>query len=122
MLTEQSKLLFLILGITLISGLGDALGFIHAARMWRDDRIVWGELGKSALGFAVGLGSFWLSVKYLAEFGVMAPEAQTLIWFGATIVGVALISGRFLQWQPTEQVVAGAVVLGVGWLLLRADT
>jgi hypothetical protein len=77
------------------------------------------ELGKSALGFSVGIGSYWLAAKYFNEFGVLAPETQTLIWFGATIAGVAFISGQFLRWQAIDQAVAVVVLLGVAWLLFR---
>lgn len=115
----QARLLVLIVGITLISGIGDSQGFIHAARMWQDGKLARDEFGKSALGFGVGIGTFWISVKYLKEFGVLSPETQTLIWFGITMVGVAWISGTFLRWQTIDQLVAGAVLLGIGWLLFH---
>jgi hypothetical protein len=63
--------------------------------------------------------SYWLAAKYLNEFGVLSPEAQTLIWFGATIVGVAFISRKFLQWQTIDQIIAVVVLLGIVWLLFR---
>jgi hypothetical protein len=116
---EQIRLPLFIIGITLVSGIGDSLGFIYAAKMWRSGDLVLSELGKSALGFSVGIGSYWLAAKYLNEFGVLAPETQTLIWFGATMVGVALISGQFLRWQAIDQIVAVVVLLGVAWLLFR---
>ena len=119
MSTAQIRLLFLIVGITLISGIGDSQGFIHAAKLWQNGRIVWNEFGKSALGFGVGISTYWLAVRYLSEFGVLSPETQTLIWFGTTIVGVALISGKFLRWQTIDQIVAVVILLGIGWLLFR---
>jgi hypothetical protein len=117
---EQMKLPLFIIGITLVSGVGDSQGFIHAAKMWRSGDLILSELGKSALGFSVGIGSYWIAAKYLTEFGVLAPETQTLIWFGATMVGTAFISGKFLQWQTIDQVVAVVVLLGIAWLLFRA--
>jgi hypothetical protein len=120
MSTERIRLLVLIVGITLVSGIGDSHGFIHAARMWHNLKFVWDEFGKSALGFGVGIGSYWISVRYLNEFGLLSPETQTLIWFGTTIVGVALLSGRFFLWQTIDQLVAVVVLLGIGWLLFRA--
>jgi hypothetical protein len=119
MSTEQVKLLVFITGITLISGIGDSQGFIHAAKMWQNGKIVWDEFSKSALGFVVGIGTYWLAVKYLDEFGVFATETQTLIWFGVTIIGVALISRKFFAWEMIDQVVAIFVFLGVSWLLFR---
>jgi len=88
--------------------------------MWRSGDLDLSELGKSALGFSVGIGAYWLAAKYLYEFGVLAPETQTLIWFGATMVGVAFISGKFFQWQTIDQAVAVVVLLGIAWLLFRA--
>jgi ABC-type transport system involved in multi-copper enzyme maturation permease subunit len=72
------------------------------------------------LGFSIGIGSYWVAAKYLNEFGVLAPETQTLIWFGA-MVGTALLSGKFLQWPAIDQVVALVVLLGIAWLLFRAN-
>src|SRR5215813_12848633 len=103
MLFEQSRPLFFIIGATLVSGVGDSLGFIHAAKMWRGGDLIMSELGKSALGFSIGIGSYWFAAKYLADFGAFSPETQTLVWFGVTIAGVAFISGRFLQWQTIDQ-------------------
>lgn len=119
MSTEKIKLLSLIVSITLISGIADSQGFIHADRMWQNGKIVWAEFSKSALGFIVGISTYWLAVKYLKEFGVFSPETQTLIWFGITIIGVAFISRKFFVWQTTDQVVSVVVFLGICWLLFR---
>lgn len=119
MSADQIKLLFLIVGITLVSGISDSQGFIHAAKMWQNGKIVWGEFGKSALGFGCGISTYWLAIKYLKEFGVFSPETQTLIWFGVTIIGVALISRKFFVWQTIDQIIAIFVFLGIGWLLFR---
>jgi hypothetical protein len=120
MAPEQIRSILLIIGITLVSGFGDSQGFIHAAKMWRGVALIASELGKSALGFSVGIGSYWLAAKYLTEFGVLSPETQTLIWFGVTIAGVAFASGKFLQWRTIDQIIAVVVLLGVAWLLFRA--
>jgi hypothetical protein len=116
---DQIRLLLLIGAITLVSGIGDSQGFIHASRMWQNGTLVWEAFAKSALGFTVGIGSYWVSIRYLQQFGVIAPEAQTLIWFGVTIIGVAVISGRFFAWQTIDQAIALLVFLGICWLLFR---
>jgi hypothetical protein len=36
-----------------------------------------------------------------------------------TIVGVAIVSGRFLAWRVGDQALAVAVLAGLGWLLVR---
>ena len=115
----QLKLIFIIFILTLISGLADAQGAVHAAKVWQGDRLDWAELGKSALGFAVGISVFWVVIKYMIALGVVAPEIQTITWFSMMIIGVALFSGAFFRWQWTEKVVAVGVLAGIGWLLFR---
>lgn len=103
----------------LLSGVGDALGFVYSGRVWHEGQFVWTEAIKAALSFQLGAGAFWVALRYLKLLGVVAPEMQTMLWFGATIVGVALISGRFAGWHVTDQLVAAGVLLGIGWLLYR---
>lgn len=105
--------------LTLLCGLGDALGFVYAARVWQDGVFRWGEALRSALSFQFGVLMYWLALRELAQWGVVSAEAQTLVWFGATIVGVAAISGRVLHWPPLDQGVALLVLAGIAWLLLR---
>jgi hypothetical protein len=113
------KIILLILLLTLISGFGDAQGFVHASRVWQADRLIWPELTKSAAGFAVGILSFWLSVRYMGQLGVISPEIQATLWFTTAIIGVALASGRFRQWPRLDQLVALLVLLGLGYLVFR---
>ena len=114
----QMKIIILIIGLTLLSGFADSQGFLHAAHIWEDKRVIWPEVAKSAIGFGGGIILYWIVLKYLAAH-VAAPEMQTIIWFGVTIVGVAIASGKFAQWQRTEQLVAVGVILGISWLLVR---
>lgn len=104
---------------TTLSGLGDAEGFIHAGKVWQGDRFIWSEALKSMAGFQFGMLMYWLALWKLNSHGVVSVEIQTLFWFSATIVGVALLSGRVLRWPLIDQAVAAAVLTGVGWLLFR---
>ena len=109
----------IIIVLTVLSGLGDAYGFTHAALVWQNGRFVAGELGRSALGFAAGIGLYWVVLKYMTAAGIVSPEIQTIAWFGVTIIGVALLNGKFLGWPRLDQVIAVAVLAGIGWLLVR---
>lgn len=109
----------LIVLFTLLSGIGDAQGFVHAARVWQNGHFVWAEALKSAVGFQVGVLMYWLTLRYLLELGVSAVEVQTLFWFAATIVGVAIFSGRILHWPAADLAVACVVLTGIAWLLIR---
>lgn len=121
MVAERLPIVIIVVGISILAGVSDSQGFVHAARIWQGGKVVLHELGKSALGFGVGMGGYWLSLKYLQVLGVLAPETQTLIGFGVTMLGVALASGRCLRWQPLDQVVGVVVLLGLIWLLCRTS-
>lgn len=118
---QQIKTVVFIIILTLLSGWGDAKGFIHASNIWEQGRLVMPELVKSAFWYSVGIITFWLVIRPLKEVGIVTPEIQTIGWFAVTIVGVALISGKFLQWQIQEQVISVAVILGIGWLLFKTS-
>ena len=121
MTPDKFASLVLIIVLTVISGLADAQGFIHAANIWESGRITWDALAKSALGFAFGISMYWLALRWMKEIGIVSPEIQTLAWFGVTIVGVALTSGSFLKWQVVDQAIAVVVLVGIGWLMLRTQ-
>lgn len=111
----------LIITFILISGIGDALGFVHSGKVWQGNQFVWQEALKATLGFQLGVIAFWMALRYLQVVGVVAPETQTMLWFGATIIGVALMSGKFANWHMIDQLVAMGVLTGIGWLLFRTS-
>jgi hypothetical protein len=112
----------LVIGLMILSGLGDAIGFVHAARVWQGGRPVWCEFLQSSAGFLVGVGAYWLSLRYLNHYGSFAPEMQALLWFAITIVGIAVVSRAFFTWHISEQLVALSLVGCVGWLLVRTSS
>src|SRR5688500_14675383 len=91
-ISTQMGSMVLIGMFTVLSGLGDAEGFIHASKVWQDGRFVWVEALKCFAGFQFGMIMYWLALWKLASYGVVTVEIQTLFWFTATIVGVALLS------------------------------
>ncbi len=113
------RLLVLVAGFTLASGIFDALAFTHAASMWKDGRLVWLDAAKSAGSFLLGMTAYCVAVRYLSEAGVVQAEIQALLWFAITMVGVAILGGRFFHWQLLEQLVAVNVLVGLGWLITR---
>jgi hypothetical protein len=115
------KSLLLVIILTLLSGYGDSRGFIHASGMWRDGNFIFDEFIKSALGFGLGIATYWLVVKYLQEFGIVSTEIQTVIWFATAIIGVAISSGYFFKWHFIDQVVGVIAVFSIAWLLYRTS-
>ena len=106
---------------TLLSGIGDAQGFLHASRVWNDGSFQWVAALKSALGFQFGVLMYWFALRHLQASGVAAVEVQTLFWFGATIIGVALLGGSFIHWPWVDKLAAAAVLSGIGWLMFRTS-
>jgi hypothetical protein len=109
-------------GLTVLSGVGDTYGFVHAAALWNGGAIVGSELARSAAGFGVGIGSYWLVVRYLEALGVQSTTLQTLGWFAVTIVGVAVVSGDIAGWSLINKIIAVAIVVGIAWLLVDVST
>lgn len=109
----------LIIIFTLLSGWGDSQGFLHASNIWSEGKLIWLEVLKSALGFGLGIGMYWISIRFLQEFKIISPEIQTIGWFTVTIIGVALFSGKFLHWHLIDQIVGVAILFGIVWLLVR---
>jgi hypothetical protein len=101
------------------SGGGDALGFIHAARIWSGGSFALGELGRSAAWFAIGIVQYWLALYFARRLGIVSTGVQTLLWFTVTIVGVAIGTGELSHWRPTDQGLAAAIVVGMAILAFR---
>jgi hypothetical protein len=78
-----------------LSGFADSLGFVYAAKIWQNGVLSWPDVGRSALGWVVGITLYVISLKYMARLGVTSAEIQTTVWFAMTIIGVVIFSGRF---------------------------
>jgi hypothetical protein len=107
--------------LTLISGFGDSQGFYHASFIWKDNKLVWTSLLKSFAGFAIGIGAYWIVIRYLHQFNIVTPEIQTIGWFSVTIIGLALLSGKLAYWNRIDQIVALFVLIGVCILIVRTS-
>lgn len=121
-MTDQVRLLAIVIVLTILSGIGDSQGFLHAARVWRDGAVMWDNVLKSALGFTFGIVMYWIAIRFFIESGVTIAETQTLVWFAVTIAGVAVVSGEFIHWHLVDQLVAVGALSGIGWLMFRTAT
>lgn len=118
---EQLGSYAIIIVLTILSGIADAQGFLHAARIWQNGNLVWDELGRSILGFVMGIVLYWIVLRNMNAVGITSPEIQTVTWFGVTIIGVALVSGSFLKWTVLDQAIDVFVLFGIGWLMFRTS-
>ena len=112
----------LVIALTLFSGLADSRAFLFAAKTWENDRLNYLLLGKSLLFFGFGILLYILSLKFLRYLGVHSATIQTSLWFMATLIGLAILSGDFLKWQRLDQTVAVLVAAGLTWLVVRVET
>ncbi len=113
--------LALVVTFTLLSAFCDAVSFTHAARVWQGNKVVWHEMLYSAGAIMTGTVLYWAAVRYINQVGIFSPELQTLLWFGAAAVGVAVLNGHAFHWKPIDQIVAAGVLIGIGWLLCRVE-
>jgi hypothetical protein len=58
-----------------------------------------------------------VSVRFMQSFGLHAVALQSAIWFVVTAIGIAAMDGSVLRWTLAQQIVAVAIVLGLGWLI-----
>ena len=105
--------------LTVTSGLFDAQGFLYASRVWENGALNLAALGRSAGGFAVGISLYYVMLRSLDALGVRAAEVQTLMWFGVTLIGVAVLRGSFTTWSRVDQLVGVLVLVAIAALMVR---
>jgi hypothetical protein len=112
-----------IIVFTLLSGLGDSLGFVHSSKIWRTNGTVdWWQLLRAGLGFGFGILMYWLALRFLNQLKMLSTEVQSLGWFAVTMIGIAFFSGRIFKWQTVDIIIALLVFSGVGWLLYHTES
>ena len=111
--------IILIIILTILSGMGDSQGFLHSSLVWKNGKFIWSEAGKSTLGFGFGILLYWFAIKYMQQVGIISAEIQTVAWFTVTIIGVAIVSGKFIQWGAIDKIISIGVLIGISLLLFR---
>ncbi len=108
-----------VLVLCVISGLADSQGFVHAADVWRDEGVSWPSLGRSSLGFVVGMSSYWISIRFMNRVGLATADLQYLVWFLITLIGVGIATGSIRRWSGVDVAVGVMVVAGLCWLTMK---
>jgi len=109
-----------LIAATILSAYFDARGFIYAAQAWRGGSFVTGTALLSLINFVGGVTLYISSIGFQQRLGVESAAMQSIFWFVATVVGVALMDGTIGQWSVTQRVVGVGVTAGIGWLLVSA--
>src|SRR3569833_1444571 len=94
---------FLVLLLTIASGVMDARGFVYAGRAWPDGQLDWRAVGQSLLAFLAGISLYIGAVRFMQSMGLSAVALQSGIWFVATAIGIAALDGSVTQWSRTQQ-------------------
>lgn len=111
---------FLVLLLTITSGVMDARGFVYAGRAWPGGALDWTAVGQSLLAFFAGISLYIGAVRFMQAMGLNAVALQSGIWFFATAIGIAALDGTVTQWTRVQQSVALVVMLGLAWLISTA--
>jgi hypothetical protein len=111
---------FLVLLLTVLSGVMDARGFVYAGRAWPDGQLDWTAVGQSLLAFFAGISLYIGAVRFMQAMGLHAVALQSGIWFVATAIGIAALDGSVVQWSRPQQAVALLVMAGLAWLITTA--
>jgi len=111
----------LIFGLTLLSGVLDARGFVYASRAWPEGVLDLRWAVSAVVAFVGGLSCYVVAVRYMQGFGLQGVALQSALWFVVTGVGVAVMDGSILGWTRTQQGVAVLVGLGLGWLIVSTS-
>jgi hypothetical protein len=111
---------FLVLMLTVTSGVMDARGFVYAGRAWPGGTLDWAVVGQSLLAFFAGISLYIGAVRFMQAMGLNAVALQSGIWFVATAIGVAAMDGSVAQWTRVQQCVGIVVIAGLAWLMATA--
>jgi hypothetical protein len=111
---------FLVLLLTVTSGVMDARGFVYAGRAWPEGNLDWAAVGQSLLAFFAGISLYIGAVRFMQTVGLHAVALQSGIWFVATAIGIATLDGSVTQWTRLQQLVALVVMAGLAWLITTA--
>ena len=120
MLRRMGQILnaIMVFGLTALSGLLDARGFLYASRAWPGGSLDARNAGLSVLCFVAGLSCYVVAVRFIQALGVSGVALQSALWFIVTAVGIAVLDGSIVGWSRTQQVVGLLVVTGLGWLIV----
>jgi hypothetical protein len=108
-----------VLVLCVLSGIADSQGFVHASDIWRGEGVSWASLGRSSLGFLVGMTAYWISIRFMNRVGLATADLQYLVWFFITLIGVGIATGSIRRWTGIDVAVGVVVVAGLCWLTMK---
>lgn len=112
---------FLAVALTLIAATVESRGFVMSFDAFKDGQFFPWYLVWSFLLYSLGIIIDYGALGVLAKSKYYMPELLALIFFTATIIGIAFFSGQFVIWSLSEKIVAGLIVVGLGYLTYMKD-
>lgn len=107
------------MGFMAVTGFVDGQWFSLVPKIWKAQGIDFLTVGKIFLLYNLGLITYIAASHFLVKQGVENALVMTLVWFIATIISLAVISGSFITLNTVDKIIALAAVLLVGLLYYR---
>ena len=104
----------------MVAAVIEAYGYNYSFAAYRGG-FHWQLLGISFACYSIGIFIDYLALSILSKSPVFIPELVALIFMVSTIIGIAVLSGKFFTWNRLDQVVALLVVAGIAWLTYRVE-
>lgn len=106
--------------LILLSAYFDAKGFHYAGFVWDNNgSFMSGRFFYSFFFFMFGILLYLISIRFFVLSGVNSSTLQTIIWFGATIIGVSIFNGDFKQWDIYQYIAFFFIFFSMIYLLVR---
>lgn len=107
--------------ITITAALVEARGYVLSFAAFSNGNVNIWQLGVSLLWYILGILIDYIALYTLSQSKIFIPELLSTIFMLSTIVGIALLSGQFFQWQLIDKIVAVLVAMGLVWLAYHVD-
>lgn len=109
----------LAIGLMAVTGFVDGQWFSLIPKIWKPHGVDFLIVGKIVILYNLGLLTYIGASHFLVKQGVENALIMTLIWFVATIISLAVISGSFITLNTVDKIIALAAILLVGLLYYR---
>ena len=110
-----------VLILTVLSGLMDAKGFVHASRVWPGGSFDPRTAALSLAFFVGGISLYIVAVRFMQTLGIGSAAIQTAVWFFATVVALAIFDGSFAHWTRVQQATGALLAAGLAWLMVTTE-
>lgn len=106
--------------LTILAALVEAKGYLYSFRSFTDTNGVT-LIGLAILCYFIGIVIDFTAIYLISKTHYYVPEIMSMLFMAVTIIGVAILSGQFLNWNHFNQGVAVLIMLGLCWLMYQTE-